>query len=154
MARRKKMDSGNILEIELEDGSLSYGVIIKNPLLAFSSLTFNRRPEITSEIFKNVAFQLWVMNSAIGKNGWPIVGSISVDELSINKPTFYRYDMISKNFYHYVDCVDDIPSTKEGCIGLECAAAWEKNHIEDRLMAFKKGIECEWEKSLRAENKA
>lgn len=154
MARRKKWDSGNVVEIELVDGSFTYGIIVKDPLLAFSCSTFAQRQEISPELFENIAFQLWVMNSAIGKNGWPIVGSIDTETMNISKPVFYRFDMLSKKFYHYVDCVNDIPSTQEGCKGLECAAVWEKGHIEDRLMALKNGVECDWEVMLRAETRA
>lgn len=154
MARRKKWEPGNVVEIEHGDGSFSYGVIIEEPLVAFSETTFVERPEITSKLFDKVAFQLWVMNSAIGKNGWPVIGYVQLEELSISEARFYRYDIVSKRFYHYVDCTNDIPSTREGCVGLECAAVWRKDHVEDRLRAHKAGVECQWEVSLRAESKA
>ena len=154
MARRKKWEPGNVVEIELDDGSFSYGVIIEEPLVAFIGETFANRPEIAPKLFGNVAFQLWVMNSAIGKKGWPVVGHVQLDELSIPEANFYRYDVVSKKFYHYVDCTNDIPSNRDGCIGLECAAVWRKDHVEDRLQANKSGQECQWEISLRAQNKA
>lgn len=115
--------------------------------------TFTERPEITTELFGKVAFQLWVMNSAIGKNGWPVIGDVPLKELSISEAMFYRYDIVSKKFYHYVDCTNDIPSTREACVGLECAAVWRKDHVEDRLQAHKEGGVCKWEESSRAENK-
>lgn len=154
MARRKKWEPGNVVEIGLDDGSFSYGVIIDEPLVAFTDAVFSERPEISPNLFNKLAFQLWVMNSAIGKNGWPIIGDLKLNDLSITEARFYRYDIISKKFYHYVDCANDIPSTREGCVGLECAAVWRKDHVEDRLRAHKAGLECKWEVSLRAESKA
>lgn len=154
MARRKKWEPGNVVEIRLDDGSFSYGLIIEEPLVAFAGATFTTRPEISPSLFNEVAFQVWVMDSAIGKNGWPIIGDVQLNDLSIPCAKFYRYDIMSKNFYHYVDCANDIPSTKEGCVGLECAAVWRKDHVEDRLKAHKAGLECPWEVSLRAESKA
>lgn len=132
------------------DGSFSYGVILKEPLLAFSSAIFDQRPEITSENFNNIAFQLWVRNSVRGKDGCPILGNISIYDLIVNKPIFYRYDMISMKFYHYVDCINDIPSTREDCIGLECAAVWERVTLKGDLWFLKKDVES----SLREEKKA
>ncbi|MFY3775488.1 Imm26 family immunity protein [Marinobacter salsuginis] len=153
MPRRKKWEQGNVVEVELDDGSFSYGVVIEEPLVAFTEATFTERPEITTELFGKVAFQLWVMNSAIGKNGWPVIGDVPFKELSISEALFYRYDIVSKKFYHYSDCTNDIPSTREACVGLECAAVWRKDHVEDRLHAYKEGGVCKWEESLRAENK-
>lgn len=153
MPRRKKWEPGNVVEVELDDGSFSYGVVIEEPLVAFTEATFTERPEITTELFGKVAFQLWVMNSAIGKNGWPVIGDVPFKELSISEAMFYRYDIVSKKFYHYSDCTNDIPSTREACVGLECAAVWRKDHVEDRLQAHKEGGVCKWEESLRAENK-
>ena len=152
MTRRKKWEPGNVIEIGLNDGSFSYGVIIEEPLVAFTDATFIERPEISPDLFNKVAFQLWVMNSAIGKKGWPVIGDIQFDDIS--KAKFYRYDSISKTFYHYVDCANDIPTTRDDCVGLECAAVWHKDHVEDRLKAHKAGQECQWELSLRAESKA
>ncbi len=154
MARRKKCEPGNVVEIALSDDSLSYGLIIEGPLVAFTGAVFSRRPEISSELFDEVVFQVWVMDAAIGKKGWPVIGEVSLGEVSISEAKFYRYDIISKKFFHYVDCMNDIPSTKEGCVGLECAAVWRKDHVEDRLLSNKLGVDCQWEVSLRAENKA
>jgi len=154
MARRKKWEPGNVVEINLSDGSFSYGVIIDEPLLAFTKARFTERPEISPELFEDVVFQLWVMNSAIGKNGWPVIGEVSLKNLSISEPKFYQYDLISKRFYHYVDSTNDIPSTRDGCVGFECAAVWDKEHVEDRLLANKTGVDCQWEVSLRAERRA
>ena len=154
MARRKKWETGNVVEIELADGSFSYGLIVNEPLVAFTRDTFFKRPEISPKLLNTIAFQLWVMNSAIGKKGWPVIGDVQLKEVPISEAKFYRYDNISKNFYHYVDCINDIPSTREDCVGLECAAVWQKNHVEDRLQSLKAGFECKWEVSLRAESKA
>ena len=154
MARRKKWESGNVVEIELTDGSFSYGLIINEPLFAFVGDTFLKRPEISPKLFNTIAFQLLVMNSAIGKNGWPVIGDVQLKEISIPKAKFYRYDIISKKFFHHLDSFNCLPSTRKGCVGLECAAVWEKNHVEDRLQSLKEGLECKWEVSLRAESQA
>ncbi|MGY0217473.1 Imm26 family immunity protein [Endozoicomonadaceae bacterium StTr2] len=153
MARRKKWEPGNVVEIELDDGSFSYGVVVEEPLVAFISNTFAQRPEISPKLFSDLAFQLWIMSSAIGKNGWPVIGDVQLDELLIPEARFYRYDILSKKFYHYVDCVNDIPSTRKRCAGWECAAVWERSHVKDRLQAYKAGLECQWEASLRAESR-
>lgn len=58
--------------------------------------------------------------------------------------------MISMKFFHYVDCINDIPSTREDCIGLECVAVWERVTLKGDLWFLKKDVES----SLREEKKA
>ncbi len=153
MPRRKHWDPGNVVEITLADGSLSYGVVVALPLMAFTQNSYENRPEINNEIFDPIAFRIWVMKYAIGKKGWPIVGQIDLVDSLLEKPTFYKYDQIADKYFHYVDCVDDISVKMDQCIGLECAAAWDPEHIEDRLYDLKMGLPNKWVESLKAENR-
>ena len=153
MNTQKKWLPGNVIEILLEDESISYGLVIREPLIAFSRLTYSTKVEISAELFTDIAFQTWCHNESIGKNGWSIVGYINLSEISLPAENFYRYDPISQEFFHYIDNTNDIPVQREDCIDMECAAVWDKNHIEQRLYALKTGKSCIWLESLKAENR-
>ena len=153
MARRKNWAPGNVVEISLEDGSRAYGVVVQDPLMAFTRMTWEARPEVSERLFEEVAFRVWVMQYAIGKRGWPIVGHIELNEKIEQQPQFFKRDPITGQFYHYVDCVNDIPVSREECVGLECAAVWDPEHVESRLQDEKLGRPNKWAQSLSAESR-
>ncbi len=93
------------------------------------------------------------MKYAIGIKGWSVVGQIILTPKIEDTPKFYKYDQISKRFYHYVDCVNDILVTREDCIGLECAAVWDPHHIAERLLDEKLGRPSKWGEHMKAENR-
>ena len=77
-----------------------------------------------------------------------VVGNITAN---IEFPVFYQFDQISKSFSHYFKLVENKASLEE-CIGLECVAVWNPEHVEERLLAVSLGKDSIWETSLRAEN--
>ena len=141
---------GNIVEIPLKNGIYAYGVIIEPPLIAFSTLYFSEPQTEFDTLFNELSFKIWVMKHAISKRHWKVVGHIDVD---IEKPVFYKFDLIPKRYSHYFDD-QEVESSLDECIGLECAAVWDPEHVEERLFAVNLGKESIWEKSLRAENRA
>lgn len=48
----------------------------------------------------------------------------------------------------YDGCDGPLVSAAE-CEGLECAAVWSPEHVEDRLRSHYAGVPCEWALSLR-----
>ena len=153
MPRANPWAVGNVVEIRLADGSLAYGVVIKPPLMGFSTRTFAARPDNFSWLSNAIDFRIWVMKYAIGIRGWPVVANMPLSQADLEVPLFYRYDIISKRFYHYVDCVNDIPATRESCVGLECAAVWDPSHIADRLVDAACGRPNKWAASLKADGR-
>jgi len=148
----KKWETGNIVEIKLTDG-FSYGAIVNEPLVVFFNALFDKRPKLEEILEKPVAFKIWIMNRAIGKNGWPIVGNLKLPAELMIEPRFYKYDQIAKSFSVYSES-RDIPATKEECLDLECAAAWSLEHVESRLADQYSGKTNMWVESLHASNRA
>ena len=148
----KKLEPGNIVEIKLADG-LSYGVIVEEPLIVFFNALFSERPELERILEKPVAFAIWVMNNAIGRAGWPVIGNKKLPKELMIRPTFYKYDVIGKSYSIYTDA-KDIPATKSECLGLEAAAVWSQEHVESRLEDFYANKSNIWVESSRASNSA
>ena len=140
---------GNVVEIPLENRTYSYGVVVEEPLIAFSNLYFNEPQSSFEKLFEEPVFKIWVMKYAIGKRHWNVVGNVKVN---IEIPVFYKLDFITKKYSLYFESMEKESSLEE-CIGLECAAVWDPEHVQERLLAISLGKESIWEKSLRAENK-
>ena len=90
-----------------------------------------------------------VMKNALGGYGWVKVGQINHHPMLNQTHKFYKFDLISKKFSIYSDGIET-PATREECLELECAAVWEKSHVEDRLLAKSQGEQCVWTTSLSA----
>ena len=150
--RPKKTDAGNIFEIPLPDGGLAYGMVIKSPLAAFFDFRFSERPSLDLIVSQPVAFRIWIMNAALGKRGWMIIGSAPVPEALAIPAVFYKFDIIARKFSLYSSPIET-PATREQCIGLECAAVWSACHVESRLADHFAGRPNRFVQSLSASNR-
>lgn len=147
MTKRIRMKVGDIVKIDLGDGLHGYGRYLES-VFAFYDCFSNDDVAISKIIGSKVLFKLWVMDYATKKGRWPVIGNVPLEECMKEKPKFYKQDPITKKLYIYVDCINDIPATREECEGLECAAVWDPEHVEDRLRDFLAGRPCKWLKTV------
>lgn len=148
----ENFESGKVVEIKLENGKFGYGLVIDDPLVAFSELTFDKRPSDFEQLFRGSSFMIWVMRNALGKSGWTKVCTIELGNVGLTRPRFYKFDLISKQFSIYFDGKEE-PAVQDDCLNLECAAVWSREHVEERLLAISEGRECVWTRSLSAKNR-
>ncbi|PMN64866.1 hypothetical protein BCT27_24830 [Enterovibrio norvegicus] len=146
----KIFERGKVVQISLSNGKFGYGLVLSDPLVAFSENSYAVPQNDYSKVFDGKLFRIWVMKSAFGKNGWPKVGTVELNQAELSEPKFYKFDVISKQFSIYSNG-NEIAATKEDCIGLECAAVWSKEHVEERLLAMSEGRDSKWVSSLSAE---
>lgn len=132
MSRRSNTESGNVFEIPLAGGGYAYGIMIKAPLAAFFDFRCSERPALDLIVSQPVAFRIWIMNNALGKCGWKIIGTAPLSEDLAAPEVFYKFDAISRKFSLYSSSTET-PATREQCIGHECAAVWSACHVESRL---------------------
>ncbi len=151
MPRRSKTEAGNIFEIPLGDGGLVYGIVIKSPLAAFFDSRFTERPSLDLIVSQPVAFRIWIMDAALGKHGWKVIGSAPVPEALATPAVFYKFDSIARKFSLY-SSPNETPATREQCIGLESAAVWSACHVESRLADHFAGRPNRFVQSLSASN--
>ncbi len=152
MTRRKNWDSGNIVEIALPSGGLTYAIVIDSPRLAFFDGKFDSRPSIDRIVEAPVAFQIWVMKYAVGKNHWSVIGHTEVPSTLLNAPSFFKQDAITGRFSIYQHG-SETPANYAEVANLERAAVWDPEHVESRLEDFYSGIDNIWVKSLAPKQK-
>ncbi len=151
----KNWDPGNIVRIDLGSDRVAFGMVIEFPLVAFFDKVTNSDETIEIEEIGHlpIAFKIWVMKFAIGKNGWKRIGSRPLNEEESESPWFYKFDRIAKKF-SIVRGHEEKKATKDECLDLECAAVWDPEHVVSRLNDHFDGKPNKWVESLSAKNKS
>ena len=149
MARIKE---GAFIEIPLRNGMFSYGRILGKAAYAFYDIYSDSKVvDITSLQSKKVLFIVGVYNHGITKNRWKTIGVLELEQGVKKIPLAFIQDSIEPNkFKLYDPNTGEIkPATKSQCIGLECAAVWEPEHVEDRIVDYYEGRPNKWFESLK-----
>lgn len=158
VGKRVRRRLGDIVRIDLGQGGHSYGQVADEPLLVFFDAVFTEAPPPEQAVKLPVLFRIWVNNDAVQKGVWAVVGNRPLATENAVEPYFYKQDAISGalSVYHssYVDTGWERPASEAECEGLECAAVWEAEHVEDRLRDHFAGRPNAWLESLRIEKKA
>lgn len=145
-SKRQKNTVGSIVEISIEGNYYVYAQILPWGLFAF----FDYRSKVPIKDFSclldaPVLFRLCIYRYVVAKGLWKKVGKLPI-RLDINTSKYeYIYDDLSKEFSKYNYVTGEItPSTKEEVRGLECAAVWGENHVEDRIRDYYNQVPCIW----------
>lgn len=155
-AKSFRRKPGQIVRIDLGQGYCSYARVLNEPLLAFHDVQYSAAQEVSLEevIGSPVAFTLFVMNYAITRGRWPIIGRVDLSpELQV-PPAFVKQDAFTGKLSIYQTLPELAPhyeraATANECIGLEVAAVWEPEHVEDRLRDHFAGKPNIWVESLK-----
>ncbi|WP_240309345.1 immunity 26/phosphotriesterase HocA family protein [Sphingomonas ginsengisoli (ex An et al. 2013)] len=130
-------------------------MVLKEPLIAFFDRLFLRdQPEHFEVGGLPVAFTLMVMNHAVTSRRWPVVGSADIPEELRFSPKFCKQDELSGILSIYHEIPELAPlyeryASPGECIGLETAAVWEPEHVEDRLRDHFRGLPNKWVEQLK-----
>jgi Immunity protein 26 len=149
MAIRKE---GAFFEIKLPNGKFSYGRILPKATYAFYDIySENKISDINEIDGKKVLFRVAVHNDAISKNRWKILGTLPlVKELMILPLKFIQDELEPSQFEIYEPNTGKIsPATKVEVIGLERAAVWDPEYVEDRIIDHFEGRPNRWFESLK-----
>lgn len=147
-SKRIRRRVGDIVKIPLAENSYCFGRVLQEPLMAFYDLLVSTVPDIGRISSSPILFKVWVMNKAITSGRWPVIGNADLDKEITSVPEFFKQDPVSKAFSKYSDGKEK-PATQSDCIGLERAAVWEAEHIEDRLRDYYAGRKNKWVESLK-----
>lgn len=148
--------SGQIVRVELGQGTCSYARVLNEPLIAFYDLHCDTTQEVSLEeiVSSTVAFTLMVMNHAITRGRWPVIGRVGLSaELQV-PPAFCKQDAATGRLSIYQEVPKlaphyERPAKPGECLGLEAAAVWEPEHVEDRLRDHFAGEPNKWVEQLK-----
>jgi len=146
---RQKRNAGDILSIDLGEGTFAFARVLDEPLMAFYDLNVGVPVLAVDQVIaRPVLWRLWVMNYAVTRGRWRIIGNASLEEWLREEPTFFKQDSITSRLSHYRE-QQEVPATLEQCLRLERAAVWDPEHVEDRLRDQFSGRLNKWVESLR-----
>lgn len=130
--RSQKRTVGDVVKVSLGDGTHTYARVLPEASLAFYDFRGTEELEIERIVGLPVLFYAAVMHHAIKKGRWPIVGHVPMDG-RLNPPPSFIQDALNENSFSIYEGGRIRPATRQECIGLERAAVWEPDHVEERL---------------------
>jgi len=80
--KRPRRREGDLVAIDLGDGTLAFGRVLKEPLLAFYDLRVRNEeiPALSEILTRPVLWRIWVMNHAITRGRWKVLGHVPLEE--------------------------------------------------------------------------
>ena len=122
--------------------------------MEFSSDTFESEAAVGDSSWDHVAFRIWVMDSAVDGKRWPVIGEQPLSEAERAREerlfkkgpdgslTVYSTDPVTGQAREASASLEDVE-------GLECAAVWSPEHVEDRLRDQRDDKPNKWVESMR-----
>lgn len=153
--KKQRVKPGQIVRVGLGDESFSLAIVLKEPLIAFFDRKFLSSEFVNYDISElPVAFTLMVMNHAVTSGRWPVVGITDIPHELRTAPKFCKQDELSGKLSIYHEVPELAPlyerDAKPGeCVGLETAAIWDPEHVEDRLRDYFSGATNKWVERLK-----
>jgi len=143
----KFVENGDVVRIKIGLKEYAYARVLENPLCAFYDYKTSDFTEIDVIIQKPILFKVWIANYSYKEDNWEIVGNRPLDAITSEIPWFFKKDTITKKLSLYRNG-EERKATLQEVEGLECAAVWNPEHIEDRLRDHFAGRENKWVRSL------
>lgn len=150
MAKRQRITSGAILEVNANN-KFYYAQILNSKGCAFFDFESEKSIKDFSILNdKNILFIVRVYDEVISKGKWLKIGNMDIRKNLIIEPFKFIQDSLNlNNFERYNPNTGEITkATRAQVEGLECAAVWEAEHVEDRLRDHYNGIPSAWVQQL------
>lgn len=132
--RAQKNEPGIFVRITLADGSFAYGRLLEHPYMAF----YNYRTTEPSSDLETIAAQPVLVKQAVrasrAKN-WESIGIRELEGEVAQPVVSYMQDLLDFRKCTIFDTAGNTrEATPEECVGIEQAAVWEPEGIEEWLL--------------------
>jgi len=136
---------GDILKIKLKGGYVTYCRVLPEASFAFYDARTRRRTvDIEWVLERPILFIAPVYKQAVTMGRWERVGRTPLEaHLQRLPPKFIQDSMYPSGFAIYEDAKIR-HATREECLGLECFAVWDPEHLEERIEDHYAGRRCKW----------
>lgn len=149
--KKQRRTIGAMVEIDLKNGNYCYAQILNDGLVFFDLKTTKRLTNLDVLLECPVLFFLSVYRDVISQGRWLKVGKLPIrKEFEVLPMKFIQDNLNPDRFELYNPNTGDITkTTKDKIIGLERAAVWEADHVEDRLRDHYEGKLNVWLEQLK-----
>jgi hypothetical protein len=146
---RQRRTVGAVFAVPLGDGTMCFALSLPDADFAFFDLRTRECTFPAELLSKPVLFRVGVHKSAYANGRWLKVSKVKVpNHLLEAKPMFIQDALHPDRFEIYL-AGNIRPSTRQECEGLDRAAVWEPEHVEDRLRDHYAGVPNKWVELLR-----
>lgn len=141
---------GAIVKVPLNDGYHTYAWTLHEASFAFFDCRTNEEIKDLGQIVSRpILFIIAVYKSAITKEKWKNIGKVPLDDRFSKLPLKFMQDSHDHTRFSIYDNGAIRPASREECIGLERAAVWEAEHVEERIEDYYAGRPNKWVESLK-----
>jgi hypothetical protein len=145
--KRQQRNIGDVVKIDLGDGFHSYARVLQDASFAVYDCRTQDDLPMVQILFNPILFWVAVMDSAVKKGRWTIVGSAPLEPSLVVPPPKFIQDPMDKEKFSIYEHGQIRPAKKEECIGLERASVWDPEHVEDRIRDHYAGKVNKWVES-------
>jgi len=151
MATRNPRE-GSLLRISLGDGTDAFARVLPNSQVAIYAHRASHADVVSPVIFDSkILWKLTVTKSALVSGRWPVVDCRPLESELVSPVDYFIKDRLTGRYSVYRSADGRIrESSLEECKALEAAAAWEAEHVEDRIRDYFAGRPNVWAEQLRA----
>ncbi|MCY1074041.1 immunity 26/phosphotriesterase HocA family protein [Archangium lansingense] len=131
---KPKHKTGTFVRLMLADGSFGYGRLLEPPHVAFYDYrTTGPDPDLDRIASKPVLFKIAVNLLAV--KAWELIGWRALEEHLTQPLVQFRQDVGDFRRCTIFDTAGNTrAASPEECVGLERAAVWEQDSVEERLL--------------------
>lgn len=151
--KKQRIIEGSVLEICVDNNFYVYAQILTKGLgyAFFDYPTNHRLVDLTILQEAKILFIIMVYNNVITQGHWLKVGKLPIrKDLQVLPFKFIQDSHKLNSFELYNPNTGEITKTTiEQCVGLEPAAVWAANHVEDRLRDYYLGVPNIWVEQLK-----
>ena len=131
---KHKYKTGTFVRLALADGTFGYGRLLESPYVAFYNYrTTNPDSDLDEIASKPVLFKFAV--NLLALNAWELIGWRAVEEHLTQPIVQFRQDIGDFRRCTIFDTAGNKRAAEpQDCVGLERAAVWEQDSVEERLL--------------------
>lgn len=147
--KNQKRVVGDIIKVSLHDGFHAYACVLREATVDFYDCRTKDELGVENIIHRPNLFQVAVMDSAIKKGLWRVIGHPSANKNMRQILPKFMQDFLNPEKFSIYENGKIRPASRDECLGLERAAVWAPEHVEERLRDHYAGRVCKWVEALR-----
>lgn len=148
----RKPREGSLLRISLGDETDAFARVLPNSQVAVYAHRALQADSLSPAVFDSrILWKLTVMKSALTSGRWQVVDFRPLEPELVSPVEYFIRDRLTGRYSVYRSSDGHTrDSTFEECKELEAAAAWEAEHIEERIRDYFAGRPNAWAEQLKA----
>jgi hypothetical protein len=148
MASESRWQPGAVIAARLRDGRVYAALLLTFPWVAFYAGDDDQPPVRAQDVTGRPVLRTLAVSDSLFDEGWSIVGTGAVDPPP-EPPKQFVQDPLDPANLQIIDAAGALwPATPDEIGGLERAAVWAPEHVEDMLVAHTRGAVDEHTQAL------